>query len=191
MKDIPSTINKGLIFDGMLFASPRDRCLYIGITGNKYRERRWLEQNRDKWILLKNVPQTTAPECEMDVRAAGDSSVSEPSERKDEGIDGSAETSAIASPLAEHVGSTVASATAALSLSEIGKNKIAIDGNECVSTLCFASMLGVSERTLSLLLANGKAPPYAKIAGNYYPLDTVREWAAAMGLVLKTPSDNY
>jgi hypothetical protein len=80
-----------------------------------------------------------------------------------------------------------ASATTALSLSQIGKNKISIDGNECVSTL---SMLDVSERTLSRLLANGKAPPYAKIAGNYYPLDTVREWAAAMGLVLKTPSDN-
>jgi hypothetical protein len=92
---------------------------------------------------------------------------------------------------AEHVESTVASATAALAPSEIAKNAIAIGGHPHVSSPRLASMLGISERTLLRRTANCNGPPHVYIAGNYYPIDKVREWAAARGLRLKTPSDNH
>jgi predicted DNA-binding transcriptional regulator AlpA len=192
MKDIPRTINEGLIFDGMLFASPGDRCRYIGTTGNKHRERRWREQNPDKWIRIEDIPQSVAAE---DVKAAEAPSASAPSpdargEPKDQDTDGSTEMPASASP-AEHVESAMASATAALSSSEIAKNEIAICGHPHVSNPRLASMLGISERTLSRLLRNGDGPPHVKIGGNYYPLDKIPEWAAARGLRLKTPSENH
>jgi hypothetical protein len=155
MKDIPSTINEGLIFDGMLFASPGDRCRYIGTTGNKHREQRWREQNPDKWIRLEDIPQSAAAE---DVKAAEAPSSSAPSpdargEPKDQDTDGSTEMPASTSP-AEHVESTVASATAALAPSEIAKNAIAIGGHPHVSTPRLASILGISERC-SAALAGG------------------------------------
>jgi hypothetical protein len=82
-------------------------------------------------------------------------------------------------------------ATTTLSPSEIAKDKITIGGQEYVSNPRLASMLGISERTLSRLLRNGDGPPHVKIGGNYYRLDKIQEWAAASGLLLKTPSDNH
>jgi hypothetical protein len=78
-------------------------------------------------------------------------------------------------------------ATTTLSLTEIAKNEVAIGSHVFVSNRYLASLLGVSERTLSRLLANGNGPPHVKVWGNYYPLDKAREWAAASGLPLKTP----
>jgi hypothetical protein len=185
MKDIPTTIKEGLTFEGKLFAAPLYRGRYIG-TERRHRPR-WLEQNRDKWIHLEDIPQTTTPESQTNVRAAEAPSASPPfpdagGERKDQ--DGSAATPPRASPPAEQ-----SSACAALSLSEIAKTKIAIEGDVHVSTPCLASMLGVSERTLSRLLANGNGPPHVRITGSYYPLDKVQEWAAARGLMIKPLDD--
>jgi hypothetical protein len=81
-------------------------------------------------------------------------------------------------------------ATVTLSPSEIAKDKITIGGDLCVSFASLASLLGISERTLSRRTENGNGPPHVCISGNYYPLDKAREWAAARGL-LKTPSDNH
>jgi hypothetical protein len=192
--NIPTTINKNHIFDGILFASNLDRNRYIG-TVTKARPR-WLRDNPDKWTYLPEIPQTAAPplKLETDVSPAEAPSVSTPfpdarSEPKDQDTDGSAEMPATASPPAEHVVSTVTSATAALSPSEIAKNAISIGGHPHVSTMRLASMLGVSERTLSRLLAKGNGPPHVRIAGNYYPLDKVQEWAAARGLMTKPLDD--
>ena len=82
-------------------------------------------------------------------------------------------------------------ATITLSPSEIAKDKITIGDDLYVSFPYLASMLGISERTLSRRIANGNGPPHVKIAGNYYRLDKIQEWAAARGLPLKTPSDNH
>jgi predicted DNA-binding transcriptional regulator AlpA len=82
-------------------------------------------------------------------------------------------------------------ATTTLSPSEIAKDKITIGGQEYVSNPRLASMLGISERTLSRLLRNDDGPPHVKIGGNYYRLDKIPEWAAARGLRPKTPSDNH
>jgi hypothetical protein len=192
MKDNLNTINERCVADGYLFATPTDRYHYVGQWS--WEKAQWLKQNPDKWRRREDSPQTAAPKCGTDVSAAEPPSASAPppdarGEPKDQDTDGSAEMPATASPPAEHVKSTVASATAALSPSEIAKNAISIGGHPHVSTTRLASMLGVSERTLSRLLANGNGPTHVKIGGNYYPLDKVREWAAARGLPLKTPSD--
>jgi len=120
MNDNPSTINHGLIFDGFLFASYHDRSSYIG-TETKDRPR-WLKQNPDTWIRLKDISQTAAPpaRCETDVGAAEAPSASAPfpdarGERKGEDTDGSAETPMSTSAPSEHGVTTLASATAALS----------------------------------------------------------------------------
>jgi hypothetical protein len=81
--------------------------------------------------------------------------------------------------------------TATLSPSEIAKDKIAIAGDLYVSFAYLASMLGISERTLARRTANGNRPPNVKIAGSYFRLDKIQEWAAAMGLSLKPPLDNH
>jgi hypothetical protein len=86
--------------------------------------------------------------------------------------------------------SAPAAAVVTLSPSEIAKDKITIGGDLCVSFASLASLLGISERTLSRRTENGNGPPHVYISGNYYPLDKAREWAAARGL-LKTPSDNH
>lgn len=140
-------------------------------------------KNPDGWLAFHRAQQEAAvtPTAEIDWEAlieTGDSVDREPVKLGAEPVSG--EPSPV--PVA---------ATNTLSPSEIAKDKIAIGDDLYVGFGYFASMLGVSERTLFRLLADGNGPPHAKIAGNYYPLDNVREWAAARGLLLKTPSDNH
>jgi len=52
-------IDKSLIFDGFLFATPLDRCRYIGTW---IRDRpQWLKDNMGKWQYLRDVQQEAAP----------------------------------------------------------------------------------------------------------------------------------
>jgi hypothetical protein len=83
-----------------------------------------------------------------------------------------------------------AAATVTLSPSEIAQDTIAIGDDEYVNAPRLASMLGISERKLERLCANGNGPPHVKIAGNYYRLDKIQEWAAARGLRASRPLDN-
>src|SRR5262249_49734181 len=151
----------------------------------------WLKQNPEKWRRKEDVQREAASlaasvETEVNVVAASSGPNGQMSSHdvgKDgnaEDTDGSADTTA-SSPPAEQV-----SATTTLSLSEIAKNEIAIRSHVLISSRRLASMLDVSERTLSRLLASGNAPPHVKIIGNYYPLDKIQEWAAVRGLLLKT-----
>ena len=95
-------------------------------------------------------------------------------------------------PVSSELSPAPVAATVTLSPSEIAKDKIAIGDDLYVGFGYFAAMLGVSERTLFRLLANGNGPPRVKIGGSYYyRLDKIPEWAAARGLPLKTPSDNH
>lgn len=81
-------------------------------------------------------------------------------------------------------------ATVTLSPSEIAKDTIAIGSDVYVSAPRLAAMLGISERTLARRTANGNGPTHVKIAGIYYRLDKIEEWAAARGLPI-TPLDNH
>jgi predicted DNA-binding transcriptional regulator AlpA len=97
---------------------------------------------------------------------------------------------AFTSPAIPNSPASGASSTAitrdSLSPSEISKDKIVIGDDLYVGFGYFASMLGVSERTLFRLLANGNGPPRLKIGGSYYyRLDKIPEWAAARGIPLE------
>jgi AraC-like DNA-binding protein len=186
MNDSLNTIVEGRVCEGILFATPRDRGLYIGtLIRNR---QRWLKENAGRWRYIKDIQREAASrasaETEVNVVAAASGPNSQTSSYdlgKDgnaEETDSSADAIARGSPPAEQ-----ASATTALSLSEIAKNEIAIDGHVHVSTQRLASMLGISERTLSRLLRNGDRPPHVKIGGSYYyRLDKIQEWAVAKGI---------
>jgi predicted DNA-binding transcriptional regulator AlpA len=196
MNDNLITIVEGRVCDGILFATHRDRLLYIRTLVRNRPQ--WLKDNPEAWRRIEDIQREAASvaasvKSEVKVVAASSGPNGQMSSHdvgKDgnaEDTDGSADTVARGSPPAEQ-----ASATTALSLSEIAKNEIAIDGHMHVSTQRLASMLGISERTLSRLLRNGDRPPHVKIGGSYYyRLDKIEEWAVARGLRLKTPSDNH
>jgi hypothetical protein len=174
MKDHSSTINAGLIFDGILFDTPLDRGRYIG-TGTKY-QGRWLEQNAGKWWRLQDVLESAGPPVkhEAEVRPFATDASASPSCSEDPDA---SETPALVS-LPDDRRTTAAPIGAALSPSQIAKNEIAIEGRLYVSAARLASMLGISERTLSRRCANGNGPPHVKLAGIYYDLDEVQEWTA-------------
>jgi len=190
MNDSLNTIVEGRVCEGILFATPRDRGLYIGTLIRNRQQ--WLKENAGRWRYIKDIQREAASvaasvKSEVNVVAASsgpNGQMSSHDARKDgnaEDTDGSVDTIARGSPPAEQ-----ASATTALSLSEIAKNEIAIDGHMHVSTQRLASMLGISERTLSRLLRNGDRPPHVKIGGSYYyRLDKIQEWAAAKGITAK------
>jgi hypothetical protein len=153
MKDNFSTINAGRIFVDMLFDTPLDRGRYIR-TETKYRAR-WLEQNAGKWWRLEDVLGAAPPvkhEAEVPPVATDASASPACSEDPD-----AFETPAFVS-LPDDRRTTAAPIAAALSPSKIAKNEIAIEGRLYVSAARLASMLGISERTLSRRCANGNGP---------------------------------
>lgn len=193
MNDNLRTIVEGRVFDGMLFATHLDRLLYIRTLVRNRPQ--WLKENPETWRRIEDIQREAASlaapvKSEVNVVAASSgpngqmSSHDVGKDGNSEDTDGSVDTITRASPPAQQ-----ASATTALSLSEIAKDEIAIDSHVLVSTRRLTSMLGVSERTLSRLLADGNGPPHVKLGGNYYPLYKVREWAAGTGQSLKTTSD--
>ena len=62
--------------------------------------------------------------------------------------------------------------------SQLAKNQIEIAGHLYVCGRYLASMLGISERTLSRRFADGNGPPHVKLARIYYDLNKVQEWTA-------------
>ena len=58
MNDNLSTIVQGRVFDGILFATHRDRALYIGkLVRNRPQ---WLNQNPDKWRRIEDIQREAA-----------------------------------------------------------------------------------------------------------------------------------
>jgi hypothetical protein len=174
MKDNSSTINAGLIFDGILFDTNLDRARYIR-TETKNRAR-WLEQNAGKWWRLQDVLESAASPVkhEAEVRPVATDASASPACSEDPDA---SETPALVS-LPDDRRTTTALIAVALSPSQIAKNEISIEGRLYVSAARLASILGISERTLSRRCANGNGPPHVKLAGIYYDLDEVQEWTA-------------
>ena len=159
MRDIPSYINAGLIFDGILFDTYLDRARYIRAEGQR---RRWLEQNPGKWRRLNDVLHPAVPPMSQDSeRARTPASVSAA------GDGGSGASKAQARPT-----------MVVVRLPNLQKNQIEIAGHLYVCGRYLASMLGISERTLSRRFADGNGPPHVKLARIYYDLNKVQEWTA-------------
>jgi hypothetical protein len=191
MKTESVKINRGLVFDGLLFPTPRDRGLYIRNRAQ------WLEDNPDiKLRSVRDIQEKAGPlvETETDVGTTGvgpssnTSCCDAPSDVKGDGATGLAEISVKETPPPQRqFPTTVQPTNIAPSPATIAEREIAIGGRPYVSTQCLASMLGVSERTRSRLCAGGKEPPNVKIGGKvYYELDKIPEWAANRQITLKT-----
>jgi hypothetical protein len=58
MKTASVVINKGLVFDGLLFATHNDRGRYIGTV--TARRPRWLKDNADKWWNVQDIQEQAA-----------------------------------------------------------------------------------------------------------------------------------
>ena len=56
MKTAPVKINQGLLFDGLLFATPNARGRYIATV--TARRPQWLKDNPDKWCVRDIQEQT-------------------------------------------------------------------------------------------------------------------------------------
>jgi hypothetical protein len=58
MKTASVVINKGLLFDGLLFATHNDRGRYIGTV--TARRPQWLKDNADKWWNVQDIQEQAA-----------------------------------------------------------------------------------------------------------------------------------
>ena len=122
MKDNSSTINAGLIFDGILFATYLDRGRYIG-TGTKNRAR-WLEKNTGKWWRLQDVLESAAPPVKHDAEVRPVATDASTSPACSEAPDASETPARVSLP--DDRRTTAAPVAGALSPSQIAKNEIAI-----------------------------------------------------------------
>jgi hypothetical protein len=78
MNDEQMTINQGLIFDGMVFASMRDRNRYAS-TETKLKPQ-WLQQSPGKWIRLNDIVQPAPPPAERQTSSHANATPLSPSE---------------------------------------------------------------------------------------------------------------
>lgn len=174
MREIPSEL-AGRIFDGFLFDTHRDRALYIR-TETRYRKR-WLEQNPGKWWRLDDVLQRSGLPLAQEVEPAATIAPLSPALRGDSVA--ATETQPVVPRPGANSQLTSVPETVNLSPSQIAKSQIEIGSHLYVSAARLASMLGISERTLSRRCANGGGPPHVKLAGTYYELDKIQEWTAS------------
>jgi hypothetical protein len=179
------------VADGFLFATHGDRCSYLG-TSSCYKPQ-WLKQNAGRFVRIEDIQREAASpaargESEVNVVAASSGpnhQMSSLGVRKDGGEESN--VALVDNPAGD---SSPPYQPTSLPPSEIAKDTIAIGDDEYVSAPRLASMLGISERKLERLCANGNGPSHVKIAGNYYRLDKIQEWAAARGLRAITSLDN-
>jgi hypothetical protein len=170
MKTKPSVVDQGLVFDGLLFNTHRDRGLYIR---ESRRDRpRWLKEHPDVWKRLQDIEEETSSsprrvesDTPIEATAAGPSPhMSSSDVRKDgQAADnaGSVEVPAGEPPPPQELllAMTRPETDAAAS---VPGDEIAIDGRGYVSADRAAYMLGISRRTLSRRCAAGKGPPKIK-----------------------------
>jgi|SRR5712691_70602 len=173
MKAKPVMIDRSLVVGDFLFATHRDRALYIG---KLVRDRpRWLKDNPGAWRRIADVQQETASlprrvesEDLVEAIAAGQSSHMSSPDVRDDGKDnaGSVEIPAAGPSPPQQPAMMLPLAVAAPSAS--GVDEIAIGTRRYVSAQLLASIRGISLRTLSRRCAAGKGPPKIKIGNKAF-----------------------
>ena len=182
-------IEQGRICDGILFATHRDRALYIGtVTG---RRQKWLQDHPGVWIRLEDLKKDRAsPPNGVEIQSVVGTVTPVRS------CDGSAPESAISATDRGHPQATEVSeaglrqpalpvqlsstlpGSTALQIEDV----ITIGSRQCVTASSLASMLKVSRRTLSRLCAGPNGPP-KRGHGNMvlFELDEIAEWLGSSG----------
>ena len=143
--------------------------------GQKIERGGW-RKTQEKWWRLQDVLESAAPPVKHDAEVRPVATDASTSPACSEAPDASETPARVSLP--DDRRTTAAPVAGALSPSQIAKNEIAIEGRLYVSAARLASMLGISERTLSRRCANGNGPPHVKLAGIYYDLDEAQEWTA-------------
>jgi hypothetical protein len=180
-------INKGLIFDGMIFNTPIARCRYIGTVTAKRPQ--WLNDHRGEWTKLESIPQgITSPTADdRPLQRDSNSTPSCPFRQKVDEDCGAILSSEAPLERAQPAGnSPIAGETlSAHKLSQIAKTELVIAGCHFVSAARMAEMLGTSGRTVSRRCADGNGPPHVKLNGVYFERDKIWEWVASRDITVK------
>jgi hypothetical protein len=176
MEPKPGVIDQSRVFEGKLFATPLDRCRYIGTSS--WKRPQWLKDHPDVWRFVQDVEQEAASlghhvksEGPVEAVAAEPSPhMSSPDVRND-GRDadnaGSVEIPAgePSPPQQPQLAMTLPVTDAAASAPD---DEVALGPRRYVSAELAASLLGISRRTLSRRCAAGKAPPKIKLGNKAY-----------------------
>ena len=170
-------IDKGLIFDGLVFATPRDRALYIGTL---VRDRpRWLKDHPEAWETLEQAERRAIRSAPRETRGAltelnsgggadGRSNSQDSAKAADVRPKGRAPSDRVAPP-----------AIAPSRASNVG-DEVTIDGRRYVSAERFASMLKISLRTLSRWCKEQGSPPKVKVGSKaFFAADTIPKWTSS------------
>ena len=180
MEDKPVLIDRTRTAEGYLFATHRDRCLYLG-RANRDRPR-WLEQNPHAWVRISDIQkeaETSPPvpvKGEDDVKAALSSRLPSSKARNVGEKDGDIPSANIpaAQPLHPNQPST---ATSVIISAACAPSELMVDGRRYVSSQRLTAMLGISPRTLSRRCSGRNGPPKIRIGGKaYFELDQIPEW---------------
>jgi hypothetical protein len=169
-KAVLITYDHGRVQNGYLFATHRDRALYIRANCSE----EWLNEHPDDWVPAPKTDQETSStrgraETEtpvQEIAAETTSPVPSPDTQNDTEIAGTADSGKIASnpcPPQKPVLDAERLTPSDTPNGPAAEREITIDGKRCVTAKRYAEMLGKSRKTLDRLCARGKAPPKVKI----------------------------
>jgi predicted DNA-binding transcriptional regulator AlpA len=177
-------INKGLIFDGLVFATYRDRSLYIRTV---IRDRpQWLKDHPEVWETIENAERKdarrlTAQEIRGEPSGIGPSSPAGADPQND-----SSDTAEVDDVRLEDLSpsdrlslpKTASPAIAPSAPSSIG-DEVTINGQRYVSAEQLAAILGISLRTLSRWCKKRGSPSKIKVGSKvFFAADAIPEWKA-------------
>jgi hypothetical protein len=194
----PPMIDPGLVFENLLFATPFDRCRYIGTL---VRDRpQWLKDHPGAWRPLEDVLREAAAwkrrvEGPVETIATGPSSQIPSDIRKDdENVDGAASVEIPpGDPSSPHPPTLTkkASKTPPPPSRSDFEDEIAIGPRRYVSADRLAAMWDISRRQLSRRIKAGKVPPMIKIGKKlYFEVGAISEGPASDGSEQARPSNN-
>jgi predicted DNA-binding transcriptional regulator AlpA len=175
----PITYDHGRVFGGLLFASHRDKGLFIREDKGGARLR-WLKEHPDRWVELRNVEQETSStqtraESEtpvQEISAETTSQVSAPDAQNGAKVADAADSNKVAvdppSPQQHPVLNVEPLAPCNAPNAPGAQDEIMIGSKRYVSADRFAAMRGIARRSLTRLCTQGKAPPKRKIGNKVW-----------------------
>jgi hypothetical protein len=187
-------INRGLVFDGLLFKTFNARGRYIGTDTAKRPQ--WLKDHPNDFVRLADIlGDKIHVRTDVITQDVGSNlKAPYPGPLAADKADNNAQLAR--TPLQgrlpidqEATNATIPTRETPLKvdalLPAIVENVVTINGRAYITTEQFAAISDVSERTLHRLFEDGKGPPKIKIAGVFYELDEVLKWATNQGRPIK------
>jgi predicted DNA-binding transcriptional regulator AlpA len=155
-------INKGLVFNGLIFATYNDRSLYIRTL---VRDRpQWSKEHPQVWRTVKDAEREAT-------RSALHETGGELSDVRPEDLPPSKKLSLPDAPSPKITPQVVSNI----------EDEVTIEGRRYLSAQRVASMLGKSQRTISRWCKQGGGPPKAKVGSKvFFEADKISEWISSV-----------